>query len=64
MLNCVREMKDSKEKQIMYCGFFFSDETKQKFQEWKDYDDSLDMFCEVDGKYPKKNFWGGEGGGL
>ena len=30
--------------------FIFSDESKQKFQEWKDYDDSLDMFCEIDGE--------------
>lgn len=35
---------------MLQCLIFFSDESKQAFANWKDYDDSLDMFCEVDGK--------------
>lgn len=28
-----------------------SDESKEKFQEWKDFDDSLNMFCEIDDEH-------------
>ena len=38
---------------ISFWYFFlsnFSDESKEKFEDWRMFDDSLNMFCETDGK--------------
>ncbi|XP_076463716.1 ero1-like protein [Babylonia areolata] len=49
--NAQEDHSCEEERQLSALDTSLSDENKQAFQTWKDYDDSLDMFCEIDDEH-------------